>query len=184
LGGKPLIGIHVGSGATKNLALRRWPAEHYLQLIKIILAQHPEAAVLLLGGPEEKADHDRILGAVQSNRVMAPRTRNIREAAAMLTKCAMFISVDTALMHLAAAVKVPKQIVIETPTCNKTVEPYGNRFVLVPNPEVHGRTLDFYRYDGRGIRGGESSIKQTMQSIRAGDVFKVLEEAWKNTPQT
>jgi len=37
-------------------------------------------------------------------------------------------------MHLAAAVKVPRQIVIETPTFNPTVEPYGRRFLTIRIP--------------------------------------------------
>jgi len=56
-------------------------------------------------------------------------------------------------MHLAVAVNVPKQIVIEAPTLNKTNEPYRRPYLRVQNPAVSGRNLDYYRYDGRGIQG-------------------------------
>ena len=49
-----VLGLHVGSGGTKNLALKRWPLEHYIALLQQLLAAHPQVEVLLFGGPEEK----------------------------------------------------------------------------------------------------------------------------------
>ena len=68
---------------------------------------------------------------------------------------------------------------IETPTWNKTVEPYGRPFALVPNPAVAGRNLDFYRYDGRGIRGTPEEIIRCMKSVTVDAVGSVVEEALK-----
>ena len=31
---RPMLGIHVGSGGTKNLAQRRWPLENYIELVR------------------------------------------------------------------------------------------------------------------------------------------------------
>jgi ADP-heptose:LPS heptosyltransferase len=93
--------------------------------------------------------------------------------------CSVFLSVDTALMHLAAAVKVPRQIVIEAPTFNKTNEPYGNAFALVRNPAVAGRNLDYYRYDGRGIKGTRDELIRCMASVRPEAVYEALAEALK-----
>src|SRR5258706_261068 len=89
-------------------------------------------------------------------------TKTLRQAAAVIQKCDAFLSVDTVLMHVAAAVKVPRQIVIETPTWNKPIEPFGQSFTLVPNPRVAGRNLDFYRYDGQGIKGTKEEIVRCM----------------------
>jgi len=80
-------------------------------------------------------------------------------------------------MHVAAAVGVPRQIVIETPSFNKTVEPFGRDFSLVANPAVAGRNLDFYRYDGRGIKGRREEILQCMASVTPADVWRALDEA-------
>ena len=99
------------------------------------------------------------------------------QAAALLKKCELFLSVDTALMHLAAAMKVPKQIVIETPTWNKPIEPYHNPFVLVKNPAVAGRNLKYYRYDGHGIRGTDKELLQCMASVSVDAVYRALEDA-------
>src|SRR6185436_9577935 len=58
---RQLLGIHVGSGGTKNLALRRWPLELYLELLKRLNQTRSELTVLLFGGPEEEQDHQRLL---------------------------------------------------------------------------------------------------------------------------
>jgi hypothetical protein len=82
--------------------------------------------------------------------------------------------VDTALMHLAAAVKLPRHLVIEAPTFNKTNEPYGNPYVLIPNPAVAGRNLEYYRYDGRGIQGTREELLRCMAAVSVESVFKFL----------
>lgn len=177
LAGTKLMGIHVGSGGTKNLALRRWPVAYYGELIRQITSAHRDVAVLLLGGPEEEQAHGQLVSSRDGKRVLAPRTENLCQAAALLSHCRLFLSVDTALMHVAAAVKVPGQIVIETPTWNKPIEPYNRPFILVPNPAVAGRNLDFYRYDGRGIRGKPETIVACMESVTVQSVYESVRTA-------
>jgi heptosyltransferase-3 len=177
LEGRILLGIHVGSGSTKNLALRRWPLAHYTALIGELLGADSQLAVLLFGGPEEEKDHAQLLATADRGRVFAPETRNFRQAVALLKKCRLFLSVDTSLMHLAAAAGVPGQVVIETPTWNKTVEPRGRPYRLVPNPAVAGRNLEFYRYDGRGIQGTEEEIVRCMKSVTVESVASALRES-------
>ena len=87
------------------------------------------------------------------------------------------LSVDTALMHLAAAMKVPNQIVIEAPTLNPTNVPWGNAYRLIRNPVVDGRNLAYYRYDGRPIRGSEEELLRCMASITVDEVHRVVEQA-------
>ena len=177
LSGRKLLGIHVGSGGTKNLALRRWPLENYRELIDRLCQKFPQLSVLLFGGPEEQKDHEQLLARVDGGQVVHPKTENLRQAAALIRKCEIFLSVDTALMHIAAAMKVPKQIVIETPTWNRPIEPRRESFTLVPNRAVDGRNLEFYRYDGHGIRGSDQEIVRAMQSVSVDAVQKAIEHA-------
>jgi heptosyltransferase-2 len=177
LTGRKLLGIHVGSGGTKNLALRRWPLASYSELIKTVNRELPDLAVLLFGGPEEEKDHARLIAESKSGQVFHPQTKSLRQAAALVKKCDAFLSVDTALMHVAAAMKVRKQIVIETPTWNKPIQPYNNPFLLVKNPAVAGRNLEYYRYDGRGIQGSNEELVQCMESVSVDAVFSVLKDA-------
>jgi heptosyltransferase-2 len=175
---KPLLGVHVGSGTTKNLVLKRWPVSHYIQLIQKVLAAEPEIPVLLFGGPEEKEANAEILKAVESKRVQMVPSRTIKQATAVLKKCDLFLSVDNLFMHLAAIVKVPQQIVIESPTFNKTVEPYRRPYRLVRNPMVAGRNLEYYRFDGRDVQGSTAHLLACMKSISPEAVFDELQHAF------
>jgi ADP-heptose:LPS heptosyltransferase len=174
LGSRIRFGIHVGTGGTKNLALRRWPLDHYIALIKKLKETCPEIVPLLFGGPEEERDHAQILATAGTEGTVVPRAPDLRHAGALIGKCDIFLSVDTALMHLAAAMKVPRQVVIETPTFNKTVEPWQQRFVTVKNPAVAGRNLEYYRYDGAGIRGTPEELRRIMASVTVEDVFRAV----------
>lgn len=169
---KNWLGIHVGSGGTKNLALRRWPLENFIELGRRLRMEKPELAVLFFGGPEEKDDHKKIRQALPA--AIFPPTKNLRQAAALLRRARGFLSVDTAFMHIASTMKVPAQMVIETPTWNTPIEPYGNPFTLVKNPVVHGRNLGFYRYDGGGIKGTREEIIATMKSVKVAEVLETV----------
>jgi ADP-heptose:LPS heptosyltransferase len=177
LSGRLLLGVHVGSGGTKNLARRRWPLAHYIEVIQKLIRARPEVAVLLFGGPEEEQDIARVLAEGNADHVFHPQTKDLRHAAALVKRCAAFLSVDTVLMHIAAAMKVPGQVVIETPTWNKPIEPYGNPFTLVRNPAVAGRGLEYYRYDGRGIRGTDEELARCMASVTVEAVFNAVMQA-------
>ena len=174
LNDRKLLGIHVGSGSTKNLLLKRWPLKHYLELIQRLNCERNDVRVLLFGGPDEAKDHQVILAQANRDLVMEVKTRNFRQTAALLRHCHSFLSVDTALMHLAAAMKTPNQIAIETPTLNPTNLPYANSFTLVKNPVVAGRQLDYYRYDGGDIKGTREELLACMASIRVEDVFATV----------
>jgi heptosyltransferase-2 len=177
LGGVRKLGMHVGSGGTKNLKLKRWPFNHWLELIQRLTAAQPGLAILLFGGPEEQEEHSKILEATQGRRVRAPGTTNLRQAAALLKHCDAFLSVDTALMHLAAAMKVPQQLVIEAPTLNPTNLPWANPHRVIPNPAVGGRNLDYYRYDGGPIRGSNRELRRLMESVTVDAVEAAVLDA-------
>jgi heptosyltransferase-2 len=175
LGVRKRFGIHVGSSGTKNLALRRWPVEHYLRLIQRMNQNHPEVAILLFGGPEEEQAHEQILAQTSRNQVFVVKTANFRQTAALVRTCDLFISGDTSLMHIAATVKVPKLFVIETPTFYKPNYPYQLPFSLIRNPEIAGRNLQYYLYDGRGIRGTDEELRRCMASITVDSVYQTLQ---------
>jgi ADP-heptose:LPS heptosyltransferase len=173
------LGLHVGSGGTKNLTLKRWPLEHYITLLNKVRQTLPELALLFFGGPEEDQDINRVLSSLNSPLAVRVRSGTLRQAGALIKRCDGFLSVDTALMHLAAAVKTPAQIVIEAPTFNKTNEPYGNGFALVRNPAVAGRNLEYYRYDGHGIHGSHQELIRIMSSVSVDSVFENVVRAFR-----
>ncbi len=172
--GKKVLGIHVGSGGTKNLPLKRWPLKNYAGLVRQLNRERPDIHILLFGGPEEAKDHQVVLAQANLELTQEAKTQNLRETAALIKRCSAFLSVDTALMHIAAALKVPNQIVIEAPTLNVTNWPHGNEFTLVKNPVVNGRNLEYYRYDGGDIKGTREELIAAMESVKIADVFAAV----------
>lgn len=162
---RKILGVHTGSGGTKNLKLKRWPLENYLELFKALKQERRDVTVLLFGGPDEAEEMQQITAELGASFALRATTNSLLQAAALMSRCRAFLSVDTALMHLAAAMKVSNQLVIEAPTLNSTNVPYRNSFTMIENPSVHGRNLDYYRYDGRGIQGTRESLLQCMKAI-------------------
>ena len=173
-----VLGVHVGSGGTKNLPLKRWPLKHYTALVARLNRERPDIRVLLFGGPEETKDHAAVLATADRRLTLEAKTKNLRQTAALMQRCGAFLSVDTALMHIAAAVRVPNQMVIEAPTLNVTNRPYGHPFTLIPNPVVNGRGLDYYRYDGGDIKGTREELIACMESVTVAAVFDTVAGRW------
>ncbi len=99
--GQKLVGIHPGCayGAAKC-----WPPERFRALAS---ALQEEAFVVFLG---DAAGFEKIKGIVQglSERVLnLAGTTHLREAAAVIQNCNLFISNDSGPMHIASALGVP-----------------------------------------------------------------------------
>ncbi len=170
---RKILGIHVGSGGTKNLALRRWPVSRYAELLKQLALKRPDLQPVLFGGPEEREPHARLRAA--GAQFIEAETPGLREAIALARECHAFLSVDTVFMHIAAAMEVPHQFVIETPTLNPPVYPRRKDWTLIPNPSIGGRHLDFYRYDGRDIAGTSDQLLKMMESVTVEAVLERLQ---------
>ena len=65
LAGQKILGVHVGSGGTKNLPLKRWPLKNHAGLVRKLNKERPDVRVLLFGGPEEAKDHQVVLAQIQ-----------------------------------------------------------------------------------------------------------------------
>jgi len=102
LSGNRLLGL--SPGATFGPA-KQWPPERYSRL-----ADEFHAAgwrVVILGGPGDRATAETIADGMRSPVVnLCGRTR-LGEAAAVMERCSLFVSNDSGLMHLAAALEVP-----------------------------------------------------------------------------
>jgi heptosyltransferase-2 len=172
-----VMGVHVGSGGTKNLRYKRWPLPRWLEFLALFRRAHPTYPILFFGGPEEVEAHREIQARFPNAGFHFPSTKNMRQAGALIQKCRVFLSVDTALMHVAAAVRPQRQVVIEAPTLNPTNTPWQARWEIVPNPKLNGRSLDYYRYDGGPIRGTPSELEALMSSVTPEAVLQVVDRA-------
>jgi len=100
-GAHPLIGLH----ATAEKAYKRWPAEHFGNVIAALRAQFPRLGVISFGAITERAEAD----AARQVASAAPWFEGtgawtLRQTASLIQRCDLLVGGDTGLMHIAAAV--------------------------------------------------------------------------------
>jgi heptosyltransferase-2 len=100
-----LIGLHPGGSTAKNHLHKRWPPVHFIELGRRLI-DATGAAILVLGGPDEKELAEYVSRKIGRGAV-ALCLSDILHTCAVIRRCMHFISNDTALLHLARAVGVP-----------------------------------------------------------------------------
>ncbi len=119
-----VIGIHPGTSKLKGHINRRWPPERFAEFIDLFHQKFTQSRVLVFGGPEDIDAKERIRDLVrEKDRLFLVDTPTIRQAAALIHRCDIFVSNDSGLMHLAAAVGVPT-VAIFGPTNYRWVHPW------------------------------------------------------------
>lgn len=84
---------------------RRWPIESYARLGEF-LAKHWNAAVIWAWGPGEQELVEHAMRICKAPTIVAPKT-SLREIAALLANCDLFVGNSNGLSHVAVAVKTP-----------------------------------------------------------------------------
>jgi ADP-heptose:LPS heptosyltransferase len=101
-GDAPLVALGIGARHPK----RRWPLERYEEVARWLIEER-QARVVVVGGGEDVPLQQRLTSAL-GDRVspLAGRT-SLRETAAVLERCSLFVGNDSAPLHLASASGVP-----------------------------------------------------------------------------
>jgi ADP-heptose:LPS heptosyltransferase len=99
--GRPLVLLN--ANASDLMPLRRWPAERYVELARLILAERPEAAVAFTGAPAEADAVARLVAEVGSDRCvsLAGRT-SLRQLLAAYTLAEVLVTNDSGPAHFAS----------------------------------------------------------------------------------
>jgi len=105
-GSSILIGFHPGSAKFKNHINKRWAKEKYAELA-IKFVDEKNATILIMGGPEEQDLKDEICDMADIPNVISVDNTSLRVSAAIIEKCNVMVTNDSALMHLSAAVQTP-----------------------------------------------------------------------------
>ncbi|MBI5674227.1 MAG: lipopolysaccharide heptosyltransferase II [Nitrospirae bacterium] len=124
----PLIGIN--PGATYGSA-KRWPAKHFAELIRKIINEL-DGRVIIFGSPAEADISNEIVKQLETHNSklktsilnMTGKT-NLRELAALISECDVFITNDSGPMHMAAALHVPT-VALFGSTDSSATGPFGD----------------------------------------------------------
>lgn len=102
--GELLIGFSVGKGLP--LDEERWPVEHFARCADDLVRTFG-ATVILTGDRREEELVKAVASLMTSNPVNMAGKTSLRELAALIGRCSVFVCPDSAPMHIAAAMQVP-----------------------------------------------------------------------------
>lgn len=160
------IGIHTGTSSFKGHVRKRWAKEKFLALIN----GFPEFDFFLFGTHEEELENRFILDSAKYRNVFLVLDKTIREVASIINQMNLFVSNDSGLMHLAAAVGIPV-IAIFGPTNPKWVSPWGviNRVIRAELP-----CSPCFYYSPRPLECKNKVEFQCLRDIEVETVMKAI----------
>lgn len=108
---------------------KEWPPKHYAELADKITEDG--TYVVLAGGPDETEKAALIEAAAETDKIIDLTGKtSLRELAALIKGCKVYISGDTGPLHFAAALKKPL-IAMYGPTKAERTGPYGSDNITV-----------------------------------------------------
>lgn len=96
-----LIAIAPGCKTRANL----WPLENFIEISRKLIAQH-DCELIIIGGIAEMELGETLIRTLGTG-INAAGKFTVRESAALLSLCELYIGLDTGTTHLAAAVGTP-----------------------------------------------------------------------------
>jgi ADP-heptose:LPS heptosyltransferase len=124
-----VIGFHPGCATLKNHIKRRWEPEKFTELGKKLIKEK-NAKVFLFGGPEEEELKSTISSKIASENSYIIKTEKFLQSIALMKRCNVFVTNDSALMHVASALEL-KVIAIIGPTNPHYIYPWKTEHKII-----------------------------------------------------
>ena len=124
-----VVGFHPGCATLKNHVKRRWDPEKFAELGKKLI-KDKNAKVFLFGGPEEEELKSSIYKMIDSENTCAIKTDKFLQSIAIMKRCTVFVTNDSALMHVASALGL-KVVAIIGPTNPNYIHPWKTEHKIV-----------------------------------------------------
>lgn len=99
-----LISVHLGVSAA--MSWKKWDDQNYLQLLKTLAAEFPDAEFQFFGSENEAADIEQVSGPILEKSTMFIGLP-MDVVASRLSRSTLFIGNDSGLGHLAVALGIP-----------------------------------------------------------------------------
>lgn len=128
LNGRDLL-IGINPGAALHQKWKIWDIEKFSELCERLVKFY-KVKIIIFGSKEEAKLAEYIKEKVQQNIIIATGKTSIKEAAALIKRCNLFVCNDSGLMHVSAAVNTTV-IAIYGPTDPGRTAPFGDNHVLV-----------------------------------------------------
>lgn len=123
--GDTLIGLNPGAA----WPTKQWPTRSFAALGDILMEKYGYK-VVIFGGPGDIPLVQEVVSQMNNQPIIAGGKTSLKELAALIKKCKIFIGNDTGPMHLAIAVQTPV-IALFGPTNHIYTGPYGPKKLVV-----------------------------------------------------
>jgi ADP-heptose:LPS heptosyltransferase len=154
---------------------RKWPSDRYGELARHLLAEHPDAHVVMIGTKGEGEYVERVASTAHDARVFSMAGElSLRELVALFSISDLFVSNDSGPMHLACLTETPVVglFFADTPTL---FAPLGPKTASVA-PRLYSIPL-FTVYNGKDVVVGRPTDKVSNVPARTVSVATVMDEA-------
>lgn len=122
-----LVALHPGGDGWYGL--KQWAPENFARLGDALVRRH-KAKVIILGGPGERELAHRVASLMEEEPINGAGETTLKQTAALLERCQVFVGNDSGPMHVAAAVNTPV-VGIYGPSNPVNFGPHGERHRIV-----------------------------------------------------
>ena len=126
IGQHPGPQIAVGPGSKWDSKI--WDEDRYAAVVARLIASH-DVMPIIFGGPEDREKGERLI-QIWGRGANAAGELNVRNAAAALSGCSLYLGNDTGTMHLAASVKTTCVAMFSAVDWVGRFEPFGTQHIL------------------------------------------------------
>ena len=146
---------------------KRWPVAHWVELGRRLTARGFQ--IVISAGPDEDeiALAHELEKAIGANTVSTAGRANWRQLAGLLHRARLFVGVDTAAMHLAAACQCPT-VAIFGPSHAAYWHPWRVPHALVGPPEAVVAQMRTLELEEQERQGGLLTEQVTLADVEAG----------------
>ncbi len=160
--GRALIALHPFS----RWRYKEWPAENYIALIDHIGTRYP-VHIAITGSADDKERAAHLVKEARAEAYNLAGKTTIGDLAGVLKKCCLVIGIDSAAIHIAAAVGTPT-ISIFGPSAPVNWAPRGEQH------EVIFKDLPCVPCRQKGC--DHSGVSKCLQELELGEVVEVLDK--------
>jgi len=125
---RTIIGFQPGTSPA--MRWKQWPVERYRAVIATVIAEKPEAQIILFGSASEYAMISELARGLEGRILLAAGKTSVKQVAALIEQCDLLVCNDSGLMHAAVAVGTPV-VAIYGPTDIRRTSPLGDRHTVI-----------------------------------------------------
>lgn len=163
------IGMHPGSSQEFGFSSKRWPLARFAELAKKIITDDQRPVWIFLG-PEENDLRDQLAALFVHDQLLIVQEK-LGVSAALMGRCAAFVSNDSALMHLAVAMGVTPTIGLFGPTNAVRTRPWGEGHVVIQKAKAEEVFTYPFAKPSASLTG---EARELMTRITVDEVYQVL----------